>query len=54
MVAAWLKIALLVLKAPLAAQELPSQCQNVLSGHQNASTAEVPAGTDEFCKRLNS
>jgi hypothetical protein len=53
MVAAWLKIAILMMKAPQTSKKQWPNRQNVFSKHQNASTAAPPTGAEAFCKRLS-
>jgi hypothetical protein len=53
MVAAWMKIAIPVLNAPLVPINQRPQRQNVFSEHQNASTADATTGAGGFCKRLS-
>jgi hypothetical protein len=52
MVAAWLKIATLVLKASPASKKQRPHRQNEFSEHQNASNADALTGAGEFCKKL--
>jgi hypothetical protein len=52
MVTAWMKIAVLVLKAPPASTYPPATQPKAFSEPQNAATADVLIGTGEFCKRL--
>lgn len=53
MVAAWLKIATLVLKASPASKKQRPHRQNEFSEHQNASNADALTGAGEFCKKLS-
>jgi hypothetical protein len=52
MVAAWMKIAVLVLKTLPAAKKQQTHRQNAFAEHQNAFTDDAPTGAREFCKRL--
>jgi uncharacterized protein (DUF1800 family) len=52
MVAAWMKIAVLMLKTPPAAKKQQTHRQNAFAEHQNAFTDDAPTGAGEFCKRL--
>jgi hypothetical protein len=52
MVAAWLKIATLVLKASPASKKQRPHRQNEFSEHQNASNADALTGAGGFCKKL--
>jgi len=52
MVAAWMKIAILVLKVPPVSKKQRPYRQNAFSEHQSASTADAPIGAVEFCKKL--
>jgi len=54
MVAAWMKIAVLMLKTPPAAKKQQTHRQNAFAEHQNAFTDDAPTGAGEFCKRLQS
>jgi hypothetical protein len=54
MVAAWLKIATLVLKASPASKKQRPHRQNEFSEHQNASNADALTGAGGFCKKLSS
>jgi len=54
MVAAWLKIATLVLKASPASKKQRPHRQNEFSEHQNASNADALTGAGGFCKKLDS
>jgi hypothetical protein len=52
MVAAWLKIATLVLKASPASKKQRPHRQNEFSEHLNASNADALTGAGGFCKKL--
>jgi hypothetical protein len=54
MVAAWMKIATLVLKAPPASKKQRPHRQNEFSEHLNASNADALTGAGGFCKKLSS